>query len=97
MPLRERALRAWKLRLEACIQARSKMENAWEVEVLRRRNELKYGYPDGPGFEQTLARAIENGFLGDEAYEEIIRAALRTDPVTDQRFSGAAVQDGGSL
>jgi len=83
---RERALRAWKLRRDARTEARAKMEDGRDVEALRRRDESKYGNPDGPSFEDALALAVGKGYEGDEAFGEIIRAALTTDPVTDQRL-----------
>jgi hypothetical protein len=72
------------------------MEHAHEVEKLRQRDEFKYGDPDGPSFEQALASAVAKGFQGDEALEEIIRAALRTDRVTNQTIFGAALHKRGS-
>ena len=94
--LRERASRAWRLRREARLQARSKMENAHEVAALRRRDEFKYGDPDGPSFEQALASAVAKGFQGDAAFEDAIRAAVRTDPVTNQTIFGATLHKRGS-
>lgn len=90
LPPRERALRAWKLRREARAQARSRMQDVREVEALRLRDGSKYGDPDGPSFEQALASAVAKGFQGDAAFEEVIRAAARTDPVTAQALFGAA-------
>jgi len=72
------------------------MENAHEVAALRRRDEFKYGDPDGPSFEQALASAVAKGFQGDAAFEEAIRAAVRTDPVTNQTIFGATLHKRGS-
>jgi hypothetical protein len=84
----EVAREAWRLRRAARLEARSKMGQAIEVEFVRARDLKLYGDPDGPSFEQIIERAREKGFSGDGVYEEVIRSALRTDPVTNSQVLG---------
>jgi hypothetical protein len=89
MPTHEIAHTAWKLRRAARHEAREKRDGPDDVAVLRRRDLAKYGDPDGPSFEQVVQRAGEKGHAGDDVYEEVIRSALRIDPVTNlQVFDG---------
>ena len=87
--VREVAQLAWRLRRSAVQEARGQMGNADDVEVLRMRNLAKYADPDGPSFEYVVERARERRLTGDDVYEEVIRSALRTDPVTNLRVLGA--------
>jgi hypothetical protein len=79
LSLKERAEAAWLLRHEARLEARSMMSDSAEVELLRARDILKYGNPDGPTFEFLVARCGEAGLDGDEIYQAIIDGSYRTD------------------
>jgi hypothetical protein len=70
--LQERALRAWRIRHDARLQARSLMDNPLEIEDLRERDRRLYGNPDGPTFDQLLEESGQRGLPDDEAYECII-------------------------
>jgi hypothetical protein len=49
--LKERAKMAWQFRQNKRLEARAFMKNEEEKELLRRRDTVKYGTPDGPTFE----------------------------------------------
>jgi hypothetical protein len=66
--LHERARRAWRIRRDARLQARSMMENPEEVEQLRARDREIYGDPDGPAFERLLTEHLKNSATPSEAY-----------------------------
>src|SRR5260370_29179666 len=70
--LEESSLRAWRIRHDARMQARSMMENPIEVEDLRERDRRLYGNPDGPTFDQLVKEGHELGLQRDEIYEGII-------------------------
>ena len=84
--LQERAQRAWKIRHDARLRARSMMENPDEVEMLRERDRQLYGDPDGPGFEQLVAEGQAQGFDAEEIFLRIIEGSHRTNPDVDNRF-----------
>jgi len=50
-----------------------------ERELLRARDTIKNGSPDGPSFEFLVARLKEVGIEGDDIYEAIIAGSHRTD------------------
>ena len=76
--LEERAKRAWRIRHEARVQARSMMENRFEIEDLRERDRRLYGNPDGPAFDQLVQENHQRGLSQDETYERIISGAQTT-------------------
>ncbi len=84
--LEERALRAWRIRHDARIEARSMMESAAEIEDLRERDRRLYGNPDGPTFDQLLEENRRGGFQDAEAYERIISGAQLTNREVNLRF-----------
>lgn len=79
LPARDRAERAWRIRHEARRAARSMMGDKRERELLRARDTIKNGSPDGPSFEFLVARLKEVGIEGDDIYEAIIAGSHRTD------------------
>jgi RHS repeat-associated protein len=83
---RERAERAYEIRHNARLQARDMMANPEEVEQLRARDMEKYGNPDGPTFEDLVAKAGEEGYTGDDRYEYIVDSSYRTDDATNKKF-----------
>lgn len=82
----ERAERAWRIRHDARLEARSMMTDATEVELLRARDIAKFGNPDGPTFYFLVERLIEAGLEGDAVYEAIIDQSYRTDAELDRRL-----------
>jgi hypothetical protein len=86
LSLRERARRAWRIRHDARLRARSMMEAQDEVEQLRTRDRAIYGNPDGPTFERLFTDHRKNGATPIEAYERMIRGAQMTNKEVDQRF-----------
>lgn len=76
---RDRAERAWRVRREARRAARAMMKDKRERELLRARDMIRYGSPDGPSFEVLAARLKHAGLEGDAAYEAIIDSSYRTD------------------
>ena len=84
--LEERALRAWRIRHDARIQARSMMENRIEVEDLRERDRRVYGNPDGPTFDQLVQEWNKRGLQRDEVYERIISGSQTTNRDVNNLF-----------
>ena len=79
IPLETRARKAYNLRHQARINARYMMPNKAEVEVLRQRDQQKYGNPDGPTFEYLLKKNTDKGLSMEAAYQSIIDSSSRTD------------------
>jgi hypothetical protein len=77
--LEERALRAWRIRHDARIEARSMMEDTAEIEDLRERDRRLYGNPDGPTFDQLVEENYRGGLQRNEVYERIIRGSQTTN------------------
>lgn len=75
-PVEARALCAYEVRRQARLQARMQMDSTLDVMRLRLRDLLKYGHPDGPGFDQLLR------VNGDKAnpYEAIVASARQVRP-----------------
>ena len=86
LSLRERAENAWRFRHEARLQARSMMADPAEVKLLRERDMVKYGNPDGPTFEYLVERLKEAGLDEDAIYEAIIYNSYRTDAELNKRL-----------
>jgi hypothetical protein len=84
--LAQRAKNAWKYRQEKRLEAREMMSDREAVELLRLRDLKKYGTPDGPTFEMLMKRLQDEGYSENEAYEEIIKKAVRTDKATNKKF-----------
>jgi len=77
--LEERALRAWRIRHDARMEARSMMQNTAEIEDLRERDRRLYGNPDGPTFDQLVKENYRGGSQGNEVYERIISGSQTTN------------------
>jgi hypothetical protein len=86
MTAEERARRASAIRHEARLTCRAMMSSATEVELLRRRDQEKYGNPDGPTFEQLVESGRKKGLDGDALYESIVVSAQRTDEAVNAAF-----------
>ena len=78
---------AFKLRKEARLRARAKM-GPEGIKWAEARDTKKYGHPDGPTFEQGVAKARAKGLAGDPVYEEIVDAAQRSDPDVNRGLLG---------
>lgn len=81
-----RARRAFEIRHKARLTCRAMMASAEEVSDLRKRDQEKYGNPDGPTFEQLVEGARKKGVAGDAVYEGIITSAQRTDEKTNAAY-----------
>lgn len=81
-----RAELAQHIRHDARIQARAFMTNKAEVAELRRRDQAKYGNPDGPTFAYLVAQNQKRGLTGDAVYEEIVGSSNRTSEEYNTRF-----------
>ena len=79
LALPERAKRAFEIRHNARKTARAMMQSSSEVELLKARDQEKYGSPDGPTFEWLVEKAKGKGLSGDAIYQEIIESAQRTN------------------
>lgn len=75
----ERARIAYETRKNARKTARAMMQDAAEVETLKKRDQEKYGNPDGPTFEWLVEKAKAKNLTGDAIFEEIIQSAQRTN------------------
>jgi hypothetical protein len=88
VPAEERARRAFRIRHEARVTARAMMKDPAEVRLLEARDQQKYGHPDGPTFDELVARQKDKGLAGDAVYEAIVESAQRTDGLVND-LSGA--------
>ena len=79
-------MRAWRIRHEARLQARSMMENRDEIEDLRERDRRLYGNPDGPTFDQLVQEGRRRGLREDEVYEGIIGGSQATNREVNEFF-----------
>ena len=86
LPAEERARRAFQMRHDARQTSRAMMKNAAEVALLRKRDQEKYGNPDGPTFEMLVERERKKGLVDDDVYEAIIKSAQRTDQSVNEWF-----------
>ena len=82
----ERAHRAYTMRHDARILTRAMMASPAEVDELRKRDQDKYGNPDGPTFDYLVDAARKKGLTGDAVYESIVASAQRTDAATNAAF-----------
>ncbi len=73
-----RAHEAYRLRKEARLRARGRMDPE-DVATLEARDMRKYGHPDGPTFEETLQRGRDEGYVGDDLYEAVVASSQRSD------------------
>lgn len=82
----ERARRAYKIRHDARVTTRAMMSDPSEVEDLRKRDQEKYGNPDGPTFEWLVTQNQKKGLTGDAAYEAIVGSSQRTNKKVNESF-----------
>jgi hypothetical protein len=86
LPAEERARRAFAIRHDVRLTARAMMASASDVDLLRQRDQEKYGNPDGPTFDQLVDQNKKKGAAGDAVYEAIIASAQRTDEAFNAAF-----------
>jgi hypothetical protein len=86
VPAEERARRAFQIRHDARMTARAMMKDAGEVAMLQKRDQEKYGNPDGPTFEMLVDHEKKKGLTGDAVYEAIVASSQRTDMVVNELF-----------
>jgi hypothetical protein len=77
--IEERAKKAFEIRHNARKTARAMMQSTAEVDMLKQRDQAKYGSPDGPTFDWLVEKAKGKGLTGDAIYQEIIESAQRTN------------------
>ncbi|MFC1609716.1 hypothetical protein ACFL6C_02045 [Myxococcota bacterium] len=81
-----RARAAYSVRHNARIMARAMMASRQEVELLRQRDQAKYGNPDGPTFQQLIEKFLGRGSTHDEACIKIVGSAQRTNKKVNDKF-----------
>jgi hypothetical protein len=81
----QRARAAYEIRHNARITARAMDSDLNRVQKQRARDIVKYGNPDGPTFDELVAKATSSGLVGDAVYEEIVGSSRRTDAATNAR------------
>ncbi len=84
LPLPERARRAFEMRHNARLGTREQQPKTTVLEY-EVRDAGKYGDPDGPTFDQLVAKLTAKGKTLDQAYEAIIASSRRSDPGYDER------------
>lgn len=82
----DRAHKAYDIRHNARISARKMMRSEAQVKKLQKRDQEKYGNPDGPTFEYLYAKNKAKGLEGDAIYEAIIGSSTRTNKEVNDRF-----------
>ena len=86
VPILERARRAFAARHEARLLCRAMMADRSEEQLLERRDQAKYGHPDGPTFDELVAHERSKGRGGDDAFQAIIESSQRTDSAVNGAF-----------
>lgn len=86
VPLEERARRAYDYRHRAREWARQQQEHAGQGASLEVRDVTTHGNPDGPSFDDLLAKNLAKGMSRDEAYREIIKSAARTNGTYNDKY-----------
>ena len=82
----ERARKAHEIRHAARIKAREFMQSKDEVKLLQDRDLQVYGNPDGPTFDQLVAKNQEKGLQGDAVYEAIVGSSNRTNKDYNEKY-----------
>jgi hypothetical protein len=80
----ERAHRAFQVRHDARLTCRAMMTDAHALAALEQRDQAKYGHPDGPRFEELVAREQAKGLSGDAVFEAIVESAQRTNSAVNE-------------
>jgi hypothetical protein len=86
VPVEERARRAFQMRHDARLTCRAMMASTAEVDLLRARDQEKYGSPDGPTFDRLVEMEKKKGLSGDAIFEAIVQSAQRPDESTSRSF-----------
>jgi hypothetical protein len=86
VPAEERAHRAFQTRHDARVTCRAMMSSPRDVAALEQRDQEKYGHPDGPRFEELVAREQGHGLAGDAVFEGIVESAQRTNSAVNEMF-----------
>lgn len=86
LPAEDRARRAFQMRHDARLLTRAMMRDAAEVALLQRRDQDRYGHPDGPTFAWLVERERKKGEAGDAVFEAIVESAQRTDRAVNELF-----------
>jgi len=82
----ERARMAAAIRHENRLTAREMMSNPDTVAGLRARDTQLYGNPDGPTFDDLVAKGKSKALGGDDVYEYIIDSSTRTNADVNKSF-----------
>ncbi len=82
----ERARRAFQMRHDARLTCRAMMSDPRAVEALQRRDQEKYGHPDGPTLDDLVEHERKKGLTGDAVFEAIVASAQRTDRAVNEMF-----------
>jgi hypothetical protein len=88
----DRAHKAYDIRHEARLAARSMMDDRIGEHLLQLRDLFEYGHLDGPTFDQLVSGAEKKGLTPDQAYESIVHGAETTNATVNAHFglSGGA-------
>lgn len=86
--LEERARRAWKIRHDARLEARSMMKHPVEVALIRARDRLLYGNPEGPSFEYLVKAGRRDGLTSEQTFRRILEGAQVTNRAVDRVVLG---------
>jgi hypothetical protein len=84
--VQERAYKAWEIRHNARLKARTMMNSQVEIRLLQNRDLAKYGNPDGPTFDFLVEKHKKTGLVGDEIYEAIIASSMKVDTGVNKRL-----------
>ncbi|MEZ4403201.1 MAG: DUF4157 domain-containing protein [Kofleriaceae bacterium] len=86
VPLAERARRAYEYRHRARGWARDRMDTPGDPAALEVRDVRVHGTPDGPSFEELVARGRKKGKSLDETYQGIIESSMRPNAAVNARY-----------
>ena len=81
-----RAYRAWEIRHNSRLRARSMMGKRRETQLLQKRDLAKYRNPDGPTFDSLVENNEKLGLVGDEIYEAIIHSSMKLSIGVNKRL-----------
>ncbi len=80
-----RARRAWELRRNALVEARSGMAER-ERALVEKQSVDAYGTRDGATFEWLVEKHLKDGLSRREAYRRIVESAVRTNPEVNKNL-----------
>jgi hypothetical protein len=84
-----RAHLAYAMRNDAKRLMRAMMTDEELLAAFRASDQRKFGHPEGPTFDELVAKQRERGVTGDAVFEAIVVSAQKTDPIVDQLMVGA--------